>query len=482
MIVYFTDRFFTVLGVASTELPQGYRIVADRLFESLDDGVNTFECEVVANDNDVHELKELASEGRFLIRESHGRYNTVFQITEAEWSNDSVRLYGEDCGLQLLNMVVPEQSFTDKTITQMIQSFITDWTLDIDPDITGTKTVKYEGENTGTNRLASICNAFNAEFYFDFDIEGFVLQSKTIHILPKRGSEEPVCQLRVGIEIDNIVTQSNINNLATALLPKGKDNLDLKNYDYSYTDAKGDVYTVHKPTGQMRCTTQMNNWISAIDSDGLIVQSWSYDTSSKATLAGQARAALQKMTYPEVTYEVDFITFPDDIKIGDRVNIIDDDQELYLDSRVLELETSEVDDKVQATLGDHKVKPSGMSPLISSPAAVDEAVLSITSKGGNVFHGREIDTELIATVFYMGETITTQEELEAALGAGAEIRWYAPVYGLRPSTTLAPSTTLIPKTYGAYGLFGTGFSIAYSSPLQKVQIRCDLYTEGGVTP
>jgi hypothetical protein len=129
------------------------------------------------------------------------------------------------------------------------------------------------------------------------------------------------------------------------------------------------VYKVDKTTGQMRNITAMDRWSSAIDEDGLWVGSFSYETEDKAVLAGQARAELQKRSAPAVNYEVDFAKLPDDVQVGDRINIIDDDDELYLEARILKIETSEADGTQTATIGDYLLKESGISDAVQALAA-----------------------------------------------------------------------------------------------------------------
>ena len=56
------------------------------------------------------------------------------------------------------------------------------------------------------------------------------------------------------------------------------------------------------------------------------------------------------------------------MKIGDRVNIVDDAGELYLSARILKLETSVVEDSYKATLGEYLIKDSGISQRVEDLA------------------------------------------------------------------------------------------------------------------
>lgn len=449
MIVYFADRGLNILGQASTSLPGGLRIVEDNTVEEIESGVNTFSCRIAYNDQTRADLESAVQVGTFVLKsgsrafsDQENVYDSLYQILETEFDTESqeMYLYAEDAGLELINKVVPESKQTNKTMAQMLAAFVpNDWTLNLNGCPTGTKSYEWDGENTCTERINSIAGIFDCEVYYSFVIERFVISAKVINVTPKRGTQVATAQLRLNSEINRITTKSSIANLATAFSvtggsPDGSSTpINLKNYTYSYTDEKGDTYKVDKPTGQMRNVTQMARWASAIDTDGLIVKSFSYDTTNKAALAGQARAELQKVCYPEVNYECDFVELPEGTQVGDRVNIIDEDGELYLEARLLKIETSVTAQTQTATIGEYLIKESGISDAVRAFAeefaskvkdGIDGVVLAITSSGGNIFHNTAIDTTLYAAVFIGLLTITSQSDLETVFGEGAALKWY----------------------------------------------------------
>lgn len=480
MIIYFTNRQLEVMGQASTSLPLGLRIIEDKTTEDIDSGCNIFTCRVHCNGRDRDEVESLAQEGHFIIKDSgnsftdrENTYDSLYQIIETEFDtlNNSLYIYAEDAGLDLINRVVGASTQSNKTLQQMLSAFIpTGWSIKLYGTPSGTKTYTWDGENTVVERIKSVANLFNCEMYYSFVIERMKVSERCINIIPKRGSTTPVAQLRLGKDINNIVTKKSISNLATAYAVTGgtpsnsTTPVNLKGYSYTYTDDKGDVYQVDSSTGQMRNTTQMKRWASTLDTDGLIVKRFSYDTTNKATLAGQARAALQKVSYPEVNYECNIINLPDNVRVGDRINIIDNEGSLYLEARILQLETSITDKSVQAVLGDYKIRQGGISDIINQLAfdfsskvknGMDSVTLSVISSGGNIFHNQVISTTLTATVYCGTEAITTQSDLENTFGSGAELRWYA-----------------IDDS-----LLGTGFSYTVLSPYAAAKIICRLYTE-----
>ena len=374
MIIYFCDRQLNILGHASTTLPQGIRVSQDKTVEDVESGVNSFECVLTWDDSTRSELEYGITAGNYILKQSDTEYDSLYQIieTESDTKAQEISLYAEDAGLDLINTVCPAVTLTNKNITQMLQYFVPmDWTISVHDAPTTTKTHKWDGESTCTERINSVVGLWDCELYFSFVISGLQVEEKILNIVQKRGLQTAIPQLRLNYDIDRIVTKTSIANMVTALAvtggtPSGSDvPINLKGYSYSYTDLEtGDVYQVDTTTGQMRNTSAMQRWSGEIDQDGLLVGSYSFDTTNKATLAGQARAELQKRCYPAVNYSVDFTNLPDDAKIGDRVNIIDDAGALYLEARLLQIETCEAEEKKTAKIGEFLLKEGGISEKV----------------------------------------------------------------------------------------------------------------------
>lgn len=480
MIIYFADRGLNILGHASTSLPGGVRIVDDTTVEDIDSGVNSFTCKVSYNENTRSDLEEAIQVGRFVLK-SAGRafddeeniYDSLYQIIETEYDTETqeIYIYAEDAGLDLINKVSPEATLTNRTLEQMLDAFVpADWEFNINGCPTGRKSNTWDGENTTTERINSIANLFGCEVYYSFVIERFEVLAKVLNVTPKRGTQEATAQLRLNQEINRITIKESIANLATAFTVTGgtpessETPITLVGYNYEYVDPNnGDVYRVDRSTGQMRNITQMARWSSALDTDGLVVKSFTFDTTDRATLAGQARAELQKVSYPEVNYECDFVSLPDDVEVGDRINIIDEDGELYLEARLLRIETSVTGQTQTATIGEYLIKEAGIADIVRSYAAefavkakngADGVVLAIASSGGNIFHNQPISTTLSVSVFSGVNTITNQTDLEAIFGSTAVIKWYDAV-----------------GTYVA-----SGFTLAVSSPNDIAKFTARLET------
>lgn len=478
MLIYFTDRQLNILGQASTDLFKGYFISEDMLTEDVDSGVSTLTLRIKSNGEDTLKMQNMCKEGNYVLKQSgnafknrENSYNALFTIIETEFdtAEETMYMYCEDAGLDLLNRVIAPATYSTKTLYQMLTSFVPgDWTVQIWDGTSATKTYTAENENTCIERINSVANLFGYEVFYSFEIERFNITRKLINLVKKRGDQDTKIQLRYDRDLSDIVIKTSMANMCTCLAVTGgtPDNsqtpINLNGYTYSYTDPEtGDKYQV--VSGQMRNITAMSRWASKLDTDGYMVRQFSYDTTDKATLAGQARAQLQAWSKPEINYEVSVINLPENARVGDRVYIIDDAGELYLDARILKLETSVTSGTINATFGDYLIKESGIYEQIAQMAndfsskikdGLDGVTLSVISSGGNIFHNTQIASTLVATVFIGANAITSQSDLEDIFDEGAEIRWYE-----------------------GSSLVGTGFSYTVLSNQASVNIKCQLYTE-----
>lgn len=423
MMIYFCDRDLTILGNASTQLPDGFRITDDLTTEEIDTGVNTFSCVLPYMKNEQRTLEPMVAEGNYILKQSsptdsYSLYDSVYQIIDVECDTESQEfsIYAEDAGLDLLNTLRGAVTLTG-TIGQMMDYFLpSDWTVNLMDVPTTAKTNTWDGENTCTERLLSVANLWGCELYYSFVIEGLQIKKRVVNVTQKRGNQVAIPQLRLNYDLKSIHWKRSIANLVTALDVKGStvDNtvVTLVGYNYSYTDPEtGEVYKVDPTTGQMRNETAMAKWASAIDPDGLWVGSFQFDTTDQAVLAGQARASLQKQSKVEANYEVDFDKLPQGTRVGDRVNIIDDNGGLYLEARLLRIETCIADDTQTATIGEYLLRDSGISERVQQIAtdvanarATDRVIQSqmqiITDTVDNMFT-LEVDSEVILSQAYL---------------------------------------------------------------------------------
>lgn len=491
MILYFANRKMKIIGHATTHLPEGFIVVDDDKIEDVDSGVATFSCRIGYTDETRLELESMVEAGNFLLR-SNGKKNEFYTIIDSETDTKTkeVYIYAEDAGLDLLNEIVgPFEATESHNVEWYVNKYISNSGFEIginEIPSTTTRTLVWEGEATVTERLASIATQFGGfEVSYTFEVNGLEVTKKCINIYKERGKniEE---QLRLNREIDRIIIKKSVANLATALrctggIPEGKnDPITLKGYNYD----DGDFY-VDGLLLKSRKAVEKWGRIITTNKTSHIERPYSYQTLSQKTLCSHAVTELKKICEMEVNYEIDINELPENIAIGDRINIVDDAGELYLSARILVLESSVTKDSHKATLGEYKIKNSGISEKveelakqyselskkrtlytwtayaddangggislnstnksylgtavnrtteevdISDPSVFswvkvygeDSAVLRIDSSRGTVFKNNQVSTVLSVVVYKGSKRITDISELKKEFGSSAYIEW-----------------------------------------------------------
>ena len=383
MIIYFADRAMNILGSASTGLPKGLMITNDKKTEEISEGVAIFECNLDYNfvnpDEDEEQevdVKKLAAVGNFILKQgadsSEAEVYTIIDSTIDPIQKDA-SIYAEDAGLDLLNEVVGAYA-ADKAynIAYYINKFAYDsgFEIGINEVSNLTRKLSWDGEDTATKRLLSVATQFdNAEIGFAFKVENMTVTGKYINVYKNRGNDSGVT-LTVGKEVSGFRIKSSIADLATAYrctggTPEGSEKPITLN-GYKYDD--GDFYVEGSYVKSRKALEKWSRYQIKTEKDkndvGHIVKSFTYDTTSKSELCNRAVSSLKKICDEAVTYEVELLYLPDGIKIGDKISIVDDDDNTYLTARLLKLETSESNDTKEAELGDYVRKENGIDAKV----------------------------------------------------------------------------------------------------------------------
>ena len=376
MILYFADRKMNIIGQASTSLPGGIVCIDDKKIEDVETGVATFETYVQYDDKTRKNVEECTSVGNYILRSNEGE-NEFYTIIESEsdTKNKEVYVYAEDAGLDLINEVVGAYE-ADKAypIEFYVNKFAYDsgFEIGINEASDLTRKLSWDGEATVTERLASVATQFdNCEISYSFEVKNLEVTRKYINIYKKRGKDEGV-KLKLNYELDRIITKKSIANLTTALEVTGgtSENAEEPITLQGYTYDDGDFYV----SGKLLCSrTAKNIWSRYVwnkepnkieGESGHIIRQYSYDTTSQSELCNRAISELKKLREIEVNYEVDITRLPDNVGIGDTVNIIDEQGKLYLQTRILKLEKSVANKEYKATLGDFLLKKSDINTKV----------------------------------------------------------------------------------------------------------------------
>lgn len=367
MILYFMDRHMNVLGQASTHLPEGLRVSDDLKTEEVEAGVATLEFTLNYTEKTRKEASRYGAVGNYILRKN-GEEEEFYTIITSEENviKQEVEIYAEDAGMDLLNETVGAYA-ADKAYpaSYYVEKFSYDSGFEVGLNEVSNlnRKLSWEGETTASERILSVATQFDAEVSYSFEIDRLRIRHKYINLHKKRGTDSGR-ELRINREINNIIVKSSVEDLATALSVTGgypeesETPITLKGYKYD----DGDIYLSGSTLYSRSAVAKWSRYLSEKGSGtGHIVQSYTYDTTSKSELCNRAVSKLKKIYDAAVSYEVELAYLPDGIRIGDTANIVDDAGELYLSARIMKLESSVANDEYTATLGDYKAKSSGIS-------------------------------------------------------------------------------------------------------------------------
>lgn len=421
MILYFANRTMDILGRATTHLKNGFVITDDKTTEEVETGIATFEGYIGFKKSNRKRCEGMTATGNYILCKD-GEENKFYTIIDREIDSkkQEIYVYAEDAGLDLLNEIAGEFEATEAHTAEW---YINKWIIDSGFEIgineipeSSTRKLKWESESTVTERLASIATQFGGyEISYSFDIKGMAITNKYVNIYAERGKNTEET-LRLNKDVDRIIIKETVANLATALrctggTPENSDTpITLKGYTYD----DGDFYV--GADGVLRSRTAVEKWSryvwnkepNKLDGySGHIIRTYSYDTTSQATLCAHAITELKKICDTEINYEIDITKLPDNVKIGDRVNIVDKSGELYLSSRILKLETSVTNKTQTATIGEHLIKEGGISQTVQELAEKFAITAKETAAAKQAAAKAQKEAE---------EAVTAVENLEKTVG------------------------------------------------------------------
>lgn len=246
MILYFADRLYTVIGLASTNLPEGFRIIDDKTTDEVGTGFATFDYTIAIDSSNRHDAERIMKCGNYIFRYDGATDDfraSVIMETEISPIDSTIQLYTEDVGLDLLNGIAYSYVASSyMSIENYVKLFISDTGYKIgrnefSPDYI--LRLGWDSDETITSRLLDIAAQFDAEIYCSFVIDrnNFWIRQRYINIVRKRGKDVGV-ELRVGRELSNLRVKHSMLNVATALNPVGA-TLDTGVGIYNRTDLDG---------------------------------------------------------------------------------------------------------------------------------------------------------------------------------------------------------------------------------------------------
>ena len=374
---YFTDRAWHLLGIATAGGGGKIHIVDDTDAQLISAGARTYSGTIRFTPELSSKVQAMAARGNYILYMDE-RNKAVF-MTIMESSHDPLAgeetFTAEDAGIDLINETVgPYKAPQAMGIADYIKLFTNDSGFDIGlneiPDLK--RTLEWTGESDTTlNRILSVATQFdNAELDFSFDVSGTTVVRRLINIHKRIGADRNIT-LYVDKDINKIVTSGSIYDLYTAVTPTGgtPESKDGETVDQQPITLEG--YQWKDPNGRYVLTKE------GVLLDPVANQTWSrllakggapsvnaayinrvvtYTATSQATLLQSALSDLKAHNHEAVNYETNIAVLPQNINIGDTIHLADENEQLYLSARLLELKSSYSMDTHTATLGDYLIE------------------------------------------------------------------------------------------------------------------------------
>lgn len=332
-----------------------------------------------------------------------------------------VELTAYSLGLELNNETRGEHKPANAmSIAEYVAYYDPEHALTIGVNEVSDKRIKLEWTGTDTilARLFSVANSFDAELDFSVELnDDYSLKRQVLNIYKKGnlGTNKVSQPVRVGKELKVINYSDNIKELRTAVRATGKDGLTIDGLNKKiYDDNKELLYyssgmTVYAPQSRDRFPS-----VGKSSNDNWIVKDLGetqYET--KEALWGYMYGEIQKISVPEITYEVEGAI---DAGIGDTQTLIDDkhfEPALYVQARVSELEDDILTGKVtKSTFINFERKYSQIADELQK--RVNELVeasipytIKVSSDNGTVFKNATGTSTFKARVFKGEKEITS---------------------------------------------------------------------------
>ncbi|OTP17774.1 hypothetical protein A5825_002698 [Enterococcus gallinarum] len=383
MDFYFTDRKFNLLGIASTSSDAPISIFNDQDILSISAASRTFEGTLIFSAKERDQVKSMANYGNYILYKDENGQSIFMTIMEIEHDPKEGEHFirAEDAGMDLINGLVDAYSATKAmTFAEYFKLFAGDtgFEIGINEISNLSRTLKWESESqTILARLLSLATQFdNAELSFSFEITGTQVVKRFVDVHKKRGADKRIT-LYMDKDINNIVTKANIYDLCTAIVatggtPEGKNEpINLKGYNYKDPNGR---FVLNKTTGVMQDMESVKIWSRLLSNNnpnpnaGHIQRVKTYETTDQKTLCDNVIRELEKASQPAINYETDIANLPDNVKIGDTIYLVDENEKLFLSARVLELTRCYSTNEHKATLGDYLIQDGGVSQSLKELA------------------------------------------------------------------------------------------------------------------
>lgn len=321
----------------------------DEWHRYLKEATSTFDFTVPKNGADG--LQCINEKSYISFRDGTGR-DHLFTIVKVEESDTEIKLYTEECNLELLNETAP--AHTSDGAHSFEEYFKMQWLIGTG-EISGMaigineisdykRAVSWDGSSTKLERLRSLANRFDAEIEFQTKLNADgTIKAILVNVYRKHsdmnqgvGTRREDKTLYYGEELTSVRRTVDKTELYTAISPIGTDGLRIQG---EHVEKDADGRTLYYSTGGTVIYAPLAaQKYPAINSKGdpwILLADWSYETKDPKTLYSQGLAKLKAVSEPSIQYE---IKGTQELEMGDTVTIHDKmyDPALIIEARVSE--------------------------------------------------------------------------------------------------------------------------------------------------
>ncbi|EPC67724.1 hypothetical protein Lpp126_19066, partial [Lacticaseibacillus paracasei subsp. paracasei Lpp126] len=352
MEFYFTDRSFHLLGIATagSDHTNDFRISGEIERTNVDAAMVAFTGTLYFPKKQLSKAEAMCQDLNYMLYmddDGNGRMITITS-SHADGTGYCISFEGTDAGNDLKNEIVDAYKATKQmTFEQYFNIFTgnSGWEIGVNEIPTAVRTLTFDGEETSYDRMKSVATQFGVETYFSFSIVGTTMVKCYLNVVKKRGADRGMT-LRVGDEINRITVDSDSTNLMTAVYARGAtpDGSDtpITLVGYSYTDPTGQFVLTKEgyllDTVSNRIYSRLRQNSTATVDGSYLNHVIDYEATTQASLLQSALADLKQNNHPAVNYTIELAKIPQNIRCGDTVQIEQEDRQLYLSARVLELD------------------------------------------------------------------------------------------------------------------------------------------------
>ncbi|UWP75577.1 phage tail protein [Lacticaseibacillus paracasei] len=352
MEFYFTDRSFHLLGIATagSDHTNDFRISGEIERTNVDAAMVAFTGTLYFPKKQLSKAEAMFQDLNYMLYmddDGNGRMITI-TASHADGTGYCIAFEGTDAGNDLKNEIVDAYTATTQmTFEQYFNIFTgnSGWDIGVNEIPTDVRTLTFDSEETSYDRMNSVATQFGVETYFSFSIVGTTMVKCYLNVVKKRGADRGIT-LRVGDEINRITVDSDSTNLMTAVYARGAtpdgSETPINLVGYSYTDPTGQFVLTKEgyllDTVSNRIYSRLRQNSTATVDGSYLNHVIDYEATTQASLLQSALEDLKQNNHPAVNYTIELAKIPQNIRCGDTVQIEQEDRQLYLSARVLELD------------------------------------------------------------------------------------------------------------------------------------------------